>query len=379
MTLLDRILAVADLAIFVTPQGVQYVLEVGTSTAENVKNSIAVPGICEHNYVSREVTLEFATPAFPRNIRQPRGGSPNPPQPEPRLGAGWFGKHKSTSTFFRLGGGRMAVIHPEGLFKGDRLRRCSDSARLYWPYFFLSANGFGRFELDYQTIVRDVLVEFTARLSEEEFHALIEEYRAAHLLFLYEAAGKVWGQWYCKPNSLPRWKTRDDRESPEPPKEPYEKWLKSYVSEIRSLPKISKVFRNLPKSSEILPIGVGVGVGVEKALGLGLDCREITQKLWELHPSPSEFNFVEAAVSNEMRNSVHSPEEFSRKILDSLRLWVEYWTANKRFATGLRKWVESGDYSREPPRKTETSAAVYETLEERDARITREDAERRRQ
>ena len=122
----------------------------------------------------------------------------------------------------------------------------------------------------------------------------------------------------------------------------------------------------------------GDGV-LEPAVFGKVDSGTISQKLWDIHPSPSESGFVEAAVANEMRNSVHSPEVFASKIVDSLRAWVEYWTSQKRYPIGLKKWVESGDYAKVPPYKATGPAPThYETPEEREERITREDAARRR-
>ena len=41
----------------------------------------------------------------------------------------------------------MAIIDREGLFGGDRLRRCSNAAQLHWPRLFLAADGFARLEI----------------------------------------------------------------------------------------------------------------------------------------------------------------------------------------------------------------------------------------
>jgi hypothetical protein len=40
----------------------------------------------------------------------------------------------------------VAIIDPEGLFGGDRLRRCSNVAQLHWPRLFLGSDGFARLE-----------------------------------------------------------------------------------------------------------------------------------------------------------------------------------------------------------------------------------------
>lgn len=156
----------------------------------------------------------------------------------------------------------MAIIDPTGLYNGDRLQQCSDGARLWWPYLFLWANGFGRFEISYRSIHRGVFSTFDSPPSEEGFLGYIEEYRNRHLLFLYQAGRQIWGQWWCKPGSLPKYKTNRDRESPEPPKTEYDSWMRSYSTETKPFP---KTFRNLPKSfgrfTEISSQGIGIGIG----------------------------------------------------------------------------------------------------------------------
>lgn len=160
----------------------------------------------------------------------------------------------------------MAIIDRDGLFHGDRLRRCSDTARLWWPYLFLAANGFGRFELNYTRLTTEAFAGFACPPTEESLWGLIAEYRKAHLLFLYECGGQIWGQWWCKPGSLPRYQTNKDRESPEPPTEEFTKWLSSYRKEVKPLPKI---LENLPKSFGNISSGVGVGNGVGNGVGVG--------------------------------------------------------------------------------------------------------------
>ncbi len=169
----------------------------------------------------------------------------------------------------------MAIIDRDGLFNGQRLQRCSDAARLMWPYLFLAANGFGRFEVDYGRTVSEVFRKFSKIPSEVEYAACIEEYRQNHLLFLYRFGGQIWGQWFCKEGSLPRWKTTRDKNSPPPPQAAYDAWIREYESQNKELPKFVEI---LPKDfriiSESLPLGigegVGVGIGVGKAISLAI-------------------------------------------------------------------------------------------------------------
>lgn len=163
----------------------------------------------------------------------------------------------------------MALIDPDGLYNGRRLRKCSDRARLYWPYFFLAANGLGRIEIDPDYLIRTCFPGFEQPPSEEEVWEFFREYRDQHLIFLYGVGDQVWGQWYCKPGSLPRWKTRKDHDSPEPPEKEYQTWEASYNAESKALPKsllnLPKTDRKLPKNSAGVGVGSGVGSGVEKA------------------------------------------------------------------------------------------------------------------
>lgn len=163
----------------------------------------------------------------------------------------------------------MAIIDPDGLFHGDRLRRCSDTARLAWPHLFLLANGCGRFEINHARIAAVVFADFKNPPSEQELYGWVIEYRDAHLLFLYEARGQLWGQWDCKPGCLPRWKTSRDRDSPEPPREAFDNWVRSYREQSRPLQKTSEIFESLRKSSVKLPSGIGIGVGVGDGIGSG--------------------------------------------------------------------------------------------------------------
>jgi hypothetical protein len=155
----------------------------------------------------------------------------------------------------------MPIINPSGLFSGQRLRRCSDGARLYWPYFFLASDGFARIEIDYHALIARVFVGFQNVPSEEEFSGLIREYWHAYLLFVYQVEGVLWGQWDTNDKYLPRHKSRADQKSPKPPQAAYDEWLAARKSQETNglrrlseiLQKTSALFGNLPK-----PLG-GVG------------------------------------------------------------------------------------------------------------------------
>jgi hypothetical protein len=156
----------------------------------------------------------------------------------------------------------VAIIDPDGLFGGERLRRCSDEAQLHWPRFYVASNGYARLEINYEKIVARVYASFTNPPSEDEILKWIKEYRDNYLLFLYEVDGRVWGQWDVRQNLLPRHKTAADNRSPFPPEPEWTNWLKRYRAESTSFPKLSEIFGEFPT-------GVGVGVGVGGGVGGG--------------------------------------------------------------------------------------------------------------
>ena len=177
----------------------------------------------------------------------------------------------------------MAVIDPEGLFNGDRLAHCSDEARLYWPYFFLAANSFGRLEISYEKLMGRAFRTFKKRIAKEEFVALIEEYRGNYLLFIYQAGDQLWGQWLTEAKYLPRYHAARDKLSPAPPEAALEAFCVEYQRQKAAEgADILAAFGNVPKSSEMcgkprevaaasgtFPLGVGVGVGTGVGTGTG--------------------------------------------------------------------------------------------------------------
>jgi len=148
----------------------------------------------------------------------------------------------------------VAIIDAEGLFHGDRLRRCSPAAQLHWPRFFLASNGFARIELNYAFLIGRAYSNFNPTPTREELDGYIREYVDNWLLFLYEVDGQLWGAWDTKPELLPRYKTSLDRRSPPPPEPEFAGWCKRY-HEQKPIP---KPFGNVFKKFRC---GVGVGVG----------------------------------------------------------------------------------------------------------------------
>lgn len=141
----------------------------------------------------------------------------------------------------------MAVIDADGLKNGDRLRACSDLARLWWPYLFVQSNRLARLEINYRKLVGDF--NFTVPLSEKDFYAILEEFQNNHLIFLYKTdEGDIWGQWWPKEGSFPSYLRPEDENSPAPPEDALMKWKLGRVRQTKTLP---GVFQNLPTVSKI--------------------------------------------------------------------------------------------------------------------------------
>jgi len=149
----------------------------------------------------------------------------------------------------------VAIIDPEGLFGGDRLRRCSNAAQLHWPRLFLASDGFARLEINYARIIGRAYPTFNPVPSDAELQACLQEYAKNYLLFLYEVGGQLWGQWDTRAELLPRYKTAADRRSPIPPEPAFTRWKPCYREDNKPFP---KCFGSI---SETLQYGVGVGGG----------------------------------------------------------------------------------------------------------------------
>lgn len=156
----------------------------------------------------------------------------------------------------------MPIIDADGLFSGSRLRKCSNMARLYWPYLFQASNGYGRIELDPLRIIARAFHSFRPQPSQEELIGYIGEYADNHLLFVYEYDGQLWGQWDTDRKFLPRWPTVADKKSPSPDPEGYRLWKDKYVSEKKALPTNLREALEKLRNNFGVNIGVGVGVGV---------------------------------------------------------------------------------------------------------------------
>jgi len=123
----------------------------------------------------------------------------------------------------------MAVIDPNGLFEGQRLRACSDIAQNYYPRLYCAANGYARLELDVQAIIRLYFRFYTHIPTVDDIVAVFEEYVTNYLAFIYQSEGRVFVQFATKAKFLPRRKTREDNRIPPPPPEAVEAFNQGYI------------------------------------------------------------------------------------------------------------------------------------------------------
>ena len=161
----------------------------------------------------------------------------------------------------------MAIIDPEGLFSGERLAACSDLAQLYWPRFFLAANGLARIEISYKSLVSRVFGNFQKIPTSSEIWEIFREYEANFLAVIYESTeGSWWCQFSTSEKFLPKYKKTRDEMSPAPSPQAMEAhragyllWKKYKSFQNQSFQKLSETF-----SSEGVGIGIGIGIGEEQ-------------------------------------------------------------------------------------------------------------------
>lgn len=182
----------------------------------------------------------------------------------------------------------MAIIDSAGLFLGDRLGWCSDAAQLHWPRLYSAANNFARLELNYRKILSKAYANFRMPPAEQEFWAMIREYKDNFLLLVYQTDdGVLWGQWQTNERYLLGHKNADDRRSPAPPLDAQDAYRNAYLDRKKSKSSTNVGLADLlgvvPTCSEScdLPVltvaGVGVGVGGGEGVGGGKDLSVATQ------------------------------------------------------------------------------------------------------
>jgi hypothetical protein len=121
----------------------------------------------------------------------------------------------------------MPIIKPRGLLKGDRMARLSDHGRLYWPFLYAGSNGYGRFRVNYQTILTSCFESFLEKPSRNLIRQILREYRTHHLLFFYKTdSGQTWAAWDSAVKQ--NYYTKEDESSPAPPEPDFSDWLSAY-------------------------------------------------------------------------------------------------------------------------------------------------------
>jgi hypothetical protein len=89
----------------------------------------------------------------------------------------------------------------------------------------------------------------------------VREYVNAHLLFLYESDGRVWGQWDTPERLLAKYLTAGDKRSPAPPKQQFNEWKSNYRLERVHNKTLAPDSQKVLESFKKLPSGVGGGDG----------------------------------------------------------------------------------------------------------------------
>lgn len=182
----------------------------------------------------------------------------------------------------------MAIIDSAGLFLGDRLGWCSDAAQLHWPRLYSAANNFARLELNYRKILSKAYANFRTPPAEQEFWAMIREYKDNFLLLVYQTDdGVLWGQWQTNERYLLGHKNADDRRSPAPPLDAQDAYRNAYLDRKKSKSSTNVGLADLlgvvPTCSESCDLPVltvaGVGVGGGDGVGGGKDVSLATQAL----------------------------------------------------------------------------------------------------
>lgn len=305
--------------------------------------------------------------------------------------------------------------------------RLSTMARLHWPYLFLLSNACGRFEISYPKIISRAYSTFLEIPTRDEIHGYVSEYNSAYLLFLYRHDGSVWGQWDTSEKYLKTYKDSASLKSPAPnPTELTDfrnRYLTSKALNVSASANGISLFEKLSKNTAIFSTGKGVGVGV----GIGKNISSTNPVEAPLPLFASELETHETQPKTETPPAAEPSRKASAASLERLQekwfleeFWPIYWrkvdkaeamksfkkqafneTAKAKIVTAVT--AQAPEYlSRDPEHRPHASTWLnkrrfddevveipktpvnpkismkYETPEERDARIEREDAERRK-
>jgi hypothetical protein len=120
----------------------------------------------------------------------------------------------------------LAFLEIDGILNGRRLRRCSPTGHWRYGYYLLLANGYGRIEMDFESISYRLVSFRGTAPTPQDIEVEFKEYEANHLIFVYEHNGRKWAQFDTPNSGSKEWKTYVDLKSPMPPEEAYSEWLK---------------------------------------------------------------------------------------------------------------------------------------------------------
>lgn len=124
----------------------------------------------------------------------------------------------------------MPVIDPVGVHHGERLQKCSFMARMWYPYMFAEANALGRFQINYEWAYSNWLRGFGKDApTEDEWLSYLKEYADNYLLFVYEAGGEMWAEWWTERKYLPRHANVQEKKSPAPDEQAFQRWKDDYL------------------------------------------------------------------------------------------------------------------------------------------------------
>jgi hypothetical protein len=175
----------------------------------------------------------------------------------------------------------MNIIEPKGLFEGERLAACSESAQLNWPRLYLASNGYARLELSYDSIISNVYRSFRKPPTQDELWGFFEEFATNHLVILYEDEACWWAQFATSEKYLPRYKTARDERSPAPPLELIDKHRAGYIEWKKSKSFKNQRFQKFSENSVISP-KISDAVAVEGAVAVQEQQKTVVQLASEI-------------------------------------------------------------------------------------------------
>jgi hypothetical protein len=250
----------------------------------------------------------------------------------------------------------MAIIDPNGLFGGDRIRQCSNTAQLHWPRLFLASDGFGRLEINYARIVGRAYGSFNPIPVKEELFVWINEYACNCLIFLYKAGRQWWGQWDTRSDLLPKFKTKLDKRSPIPPEPEFTEWKQRYRAENDPF---RKSFGIVSEGFLVEAHGIGVGVGIGSGIGNGKNICASDARLsdsLDLSIDNPPFDTLEPHGLFPVPESL-DPQRERREFRERQDQWFEQWWEIYWLKKSRKRAQESFD------RRVQTKERFQEVME----------------